>query len=195
MVDIVFPLRGGPIAPEYADALSEQLCAALPWLCNEAGAGVHPLRGTTSCGAELLLSGRAALALRVPAARSQDCKQLEGVRLDLGGTIEVGTPRRRPLFAHPTLYSHLVVTDTEDEARFVADVRQALAAWNVHCDVIVGRRQSRRLAGTWRTGFSVMLHGLPPAASMHAQCAGLGAYRLLGCGLFVPHKSADPAFQ
>ncbi|MCX8005660.1 MAG: type I-MYXAN CRISPR-associated protein Cas6/Cmx6 [Burkholderiaceae bacterium] len=195
MLDVVFPLRGGPIAREYADALTEQLCAALPWLGDEAEAGVHPLRGTTACGEELLLGGRASLTLRVPVGRGDDCQRLQGARLDLAGPVELGTPRARPLFAHPTLYSYLVVTDTADEAHFLADVRQALAAWDVHCDVIVGRRQTRRLAGASRTGFSLMLHGLPPAASLRAQCTGLGAYRLQGCGLFVPHKSADPAFH
>jgi hypothetical protein len=34
-----------------------------------------------------------------------------------------------------------------------------------------------------------MLHGLKRAESVAIQESGLGLHRLLGCGLFVPHKS------
>ena len=40
------------------------------------------------------------------------------------------------------------------------------------------------------TTFSMMLHGLGPEQSLRLQQRGLGPHRLLGCGLFVPHKSA-----
>ena len=35
-----------------------------------------------------------------------------------------------------------------------------------------------------------MLHGLSAADSLTVQRAGIGPHRALGCGLFVPHKSA-----
>jgi CRISPR-associated protein Cas6 len=194
-VDVVFPLRGTTIAREYGDALAAQLRAALPWLGDDVGTGVHPIRGTTAVGDELLLGGRATLAVRVPQARRDDCGRLQGARLDLAGAIEIGAPRSRALLAHPTLYAPMVVTGDTDEARFFDAVRAALAAWQVTCDIIVGRRQQKLIAGRAHTGFSVMLHGLVPAASLRAQAAGIGAYRLLGCGLFVPHRSADPAFR
>jgi hypothetical protein len=38
--------------------------------------------------------------------------------------------------------------------------------------------------------FSLMLHALPPDQSLRLQHHGLGVHRLLGCGIFVPHKSA-----
>jgi hypothetical protein len=40
------------------------------------------------------------------------------------------------------------------------------------------------------TGYSLMLDGLSPADSLRVLEAGLGRHRRLGCGLFVPHKSA-----
>ena len=40
------------------------------------------------------------------------------------------------------------------------------------------------------TTFSMMLHALVPEQSLRLQQHGLGPHRLLGCGLFVPHKSA-----
>jgi len=38
--------------------------------------------------------------------------------------------------------------------------------------------------------FSLMLHALPEEQSLRLQRCGLGPHRLLGCGIFVPHKSA-----
>lgn len=195
MLDVVFPLRGTTIASDYGDALAAQLSAALPWLADETGSGVHPIRGTTTLGDQLLLGSRATLTVRVPQARGDACGRLEGATLDLAGAIELGAPRVRALLAHPTLYSPLVVTGSSEEADFYDVVRATLAAWGVTCDIVVGRRQIKRIAGAERTGFSLMLHGLTPGASLHAQCAGVGAHRLLGCGLFVPHRSADPAFR
>ena len=38
-------------------------------------------------------------------------------------------------------------------------------------------------------GFALMLLGLKRAESVAIQESGLGSHRLLGCGLFIPHKS------
>ena len=38
-------------------------------------------------------------------------------------------------------------------------------------------------------GFALMLHGLKRAESVAIQESGLGLHRLLGCGIFIPHKS------
>jgi hypothetical protein len=40
------------------------------------------------------------------------------------------------------------------------------------------------------TGYSLMLDGLSPAASLRVLESGLGRHRRLGCGVFVPHKSS-----
>ena len=63
------------------------------------------------------------------------------------------------------------------------------------CQIIVGKAGSRHehaAGGAGRHGFSVMLHGLTPEQSLQVQALGLGQARLLGCGLFTPHKSVDP---
>jgi hypothetical protein len=39
-------------------------------------------------------------------------------------------------------------------------------------------------------GFSLMLDALSPDHSLRMLEAGLGRHRRLGCGLFVPHRSA-----
>jgi hypothetical protein len=58
---------------------------------------------------------------------------------------------------------------------------------------IVGRPICGRLqmleSGTLR-GYSLMLDQLSAEDALSLLEAGLGAHRRLGCGLFVPHKSA-----
>ena len=39
-------------------------------------------------------------------------------------------------------------------------------------------------------GYSLMLDGLSAEGALRLLDAGLGPHRRLGCGLFVPHKSA-----
>jgi len=39
-------------------------------------------------------------------------------------------------------------------------------------------------------GYSLMLDGLSAADSLRLQETGIGRHRRLGCGVFVPHKSA-----
>ena len=56
--------------------------------------------------------------------------------------------------------------------------------------VICGKRQQRDWPAGVVTTFSLMLHGLTASDSLRLQELGLGRHRLLGCGIFVPHKSA-----
>ncbi len=53
-----------------------------------------------------------------------------------------------------------------------------------------GKRQQRDSGAGAVVGFSLMLHGLSAADSLTVQRVGIGPHRALGCGLFVPHKSA-----
>jgi len=38
----------------------------------------------------------------------------------------------------------------------------------------------------------LMLHDVPPHKSLQIQDEGMGRNRLLGCGIFIPHKSIAP---
>jgi CRISPR-associated protein Cas6 len=191
VVDLVFALRGGPIEYDYAASLHAQLRVALPWLDAETDAGVFPLRGATAVDGKWLLGPRSKLVLRVPAARAGDCAALAGRSLALREPVQLGQARARALLPYRTLYSPLVVTGDAAEDRFLATVLRAVAAWNSMCQVVVGRAGTRRVDAGAMEGFSVMLHGVSPETSLRVQEQGLGAYRKFGCGLFLPHRSAD----
>ena len=64
-----------------------------------------------------------------------------------------------------------------------------VAAAGIECKLIVGKRRQAQGGDGPVTGYSLMLHGLSTEHSLRIQTAGLGGQHLLGCGLFVPHKS------
>jgi CRISPR-associated protein Cas6 len=188
-LDIAFAIAGEMIDREYSYALHRALARALPWLTDEPLAGVHPIKGLTACAGGLIIGGRTRLVLRAPSARAEECSDLQGKVLELPAPIRIGRSSRRELLPYPVLYSRLVVTGAEDEGQFLADIEGAKAALEVDGESIVGRRSEVRVGERQFIGFSLMLHGLTPGDSLRVQELGLGQHRMLGCGVFVPHKS------
>ncbi|MCX8113740.1 MAG: type I-MYXAN CRISPR-associated protein Cas6/Cmx6 [Burkholderiaceae bacterium] len=188
-VDFAYAVSGDRIGRDYARGLYRALTAALPWLDDEPLAGVHPMRGLTPCADGLLVGGRTRLMLRAPVCRTAECERLQGSQIEVPAPLTLGRVSVRELLAYPVLHAKLVVTGAEDEADFIADVERGMAELNVDGEMIVGRRAELQVGADRLVGFSLMLHGLSPAASLHVQEHGLGLHRKLGCGLFVPHKS------
>lgn len=188
-LDFAFALTGNIVERDYAVGLYEALVAAAPWLNDEPLAGVHPIRGLTPSADTLLLGGRTRLVLRVPDSRVTACEGLQGMALALSAPLYLGRASPRELLAHPVLHARLVVTGADDEGDFLAEIDRASNDLDLDCETIVGRRGELRIAGQVLTGFSLMLHGLSPEASLRVQAHGIGLHRKLGCGLFVPHKS------
>jgi len=191
MMDVAFAITGGPVTRDYAAALHAALCRALPWLDDEPDAAVHPLRGVTPVDGRLCVGARSRLVLRVPQPRVEDCIVLAGRWLALDEPLRVGPAQPRSLLPHRTLYSSLVITGDAAEDRFLAAVTQAVSLWSTACQVIVGRAGTCAVDTGSLSGFSVMLHGVSPPTSLRAQTEGLGGYRKFGCGVLIPHRSAD----
>ncbi len=194
LIELVFPLRGRALPRDHRWALTRALCEALPALGDDPLAAVHPVRLVHGAGEPALLSARSRLVLRVSREAAAAAQALAGRTLDVGGCeIGLGAPQRRELLPHTTLYAHFVdagAADPGDEAGFLAAMGDELARLEVRCQRVCGREQ--RLRGPQRTlhGYSLMLHGLREAGSLRILERGLGAHRLMGCGVFVPHKSA-----
>jgi len=190
VVDVAFALRGATIPADHGWNLYRLLSAQLDWLERETYAGVHPIRGADAGADGLYLGARARLTLRLPRARMAQSLALAGARLDLGAGVDVGAARVRPLVAHGALYSPFAATGAEDEAGFQRDVSAELHRAGIGCKVICGRRRSAHAGGRELVGFGLMLYELSPEHSLSMQQMGLGEGRKLGCGIFVPHKSA-----
>jgi CRISPR-associated protein Cas6 len=194
MLDLAFAVDGGEggvtLPREHRRDLADALERALPWLATQVGAGIHRLNVSAGGGPQALLSGRTRLTLRVPRERADEARALEGRALDLAGhTLQLGAAHVRELLPWGTLYAHVVAADEgADELAFLQVVQAELVALGITGRPICGRPQvfeADRLRG-----YSLMLDGLSAEGALRLLEAGLGPHRRLGCGLFVPHKSA-----
>lgn len=196
MIDLQFDLVGTVIPAETAQLLADALQRLLPWLSEETSAGIHHLKGaeTNSGDATLCINRRAKLFIRVPKTRVDDMQRLIGQTLDLAGhTLQIGRfkPREFSPFSH--IYSHFVDTGSAGEEQFVQDVMRELDShFQLRCGFICGKAQTLQSASGPLHGFSLMLHEVPPHKSLQLQDEGLGRNHLLGCGIFIPHKSIAP---
>ncbi|MFN3751060.1 MAG: type I-MYXAN CRISPR-associated protein Cas6/Cmx6 [Thiobacillus sp.] len=196
MIDVQFDLVGTTIPAENAQLLADAIGALLPWLGEDAGTGILHLKGaeTNSGDATLNINRRTKLYLRVPQAHVDDLRALVGTTLDLKGhALTIGNFKTRAFSPFANLYAHFVDTGSETEEQFVQDVMRELdGRFQLRCGFICGRRQTLESAAGTRYGFSLMLHDVPPHKSLQLQDEGLGLNRLLGCGIFIPHKSIAP---
>ncbi|MBS1180011.1 MAG: CRISPR-associated protein Cas6, subtype [Proteobacteria bacterium] len=190
-VDVAFALDGRSLPRDHAQALADALTARLPWLAAHPTAGVHPVKVVPGDGPQGWLSQRARLLLRVPQSLQPALAVLDGCTLGVAGsTLRLGPPTPHRLLPHGTLYAYFVAAASDDEAAFMRDVQAELDALHIDAHTVCGKRQVRHSDAGVVVGFSLMLHGLGPADSLTVQRVGIGPRRALGCGLFVPHKSA-----
>lgn len=201
VMDVVFAVKDCPCLPaEHAYALSQALHEALPWLEDEDRVGVHPIYGAESGNgwqrpedpdAPIYLSRRQKMTLRVPQERVEEIMQLSGQTLELDDySLTVGEAKTRLLSDLPTLFARNVATEpglSEDE--FLARVAEELRELDIQVKKMMAsiERDIRTPEGPVHTR-GLMLADLKPEDSVRLQEEGLGPYRKLGCGLFVPQK-------
>lgn len=190
-VDVAFTLAGRTLPRDHRWLLAAALLRALPRLAGLSGAGVHRIRVAPGGAADVLLSQRSRLVLRVPRDAVGALDALAGAQLDVGGhVLRVGAaPTLHAPLPHRTLYAHLVASTDGDELAFLTAVQAELAALGVAGRPICGRAQTLDAGGRALAAFSLMLDGLSTDDALRLLDAGIGAHRLLGCGLFVAHRS------
>jgi CRISPR-associated protein Cas6 len=187
MIDVVFDISGGTLPVAYPYALWNELSRLLPQLGQNESVGVIPLRMAES-EEGMLLPKRAKLVLRLPLELAELVSGLTQKQLQVAGSkLQLGACKTRPIQHYPTLHAHLV-TGSEDEIAFVAEVESALAAMEVKASLICGKRHSLKDEACEIRGYSLVLHNLTPEGSLRVQYAGLGQERRFGCGIFVPYK-------
>ncbi len=190
-VDLVFPVSGRFLLRDHAQSLKEALCDAWPWLAGEPMAAVHAIKLVTGAEPLAMLSGRAKLMLRLSRQRAQALLSCDPIDLTVAGhALRLASPHVHELVPHTTLYAYRVAASDADEVAFMQGIAAELAGLGIAGERVCGKRQQLSLAHGTVTAFSLMLHGLAPAPSLHLQQQGLGPYRLQGCGIFIPHKSA-----
>lgn len=205
IVDLAFQVRCRTLPLDHAHALSEALHGALPWLAEEALAGVHTIHGAPSGNgwyrpeetedAVLHLSRRSRLNLRLPRGRLDAARALTGMSLEVAGhPLEVGEATVKPLNPMPELFSRYVLCDEgSSEDAFYAWMAEELGRLGIGVrKLLCGRDHHVRTPEGTRYARSVMVAELDKQESLRLQQQGVGAGRRMGCGLFIPHKGIAP---
>lgn len=209
VIDLVFALRCKCLPVDHVYPLFEAVQIVLPWLRDEPAAGIHAVNVAASGNgwirpnepqALLHLSKRTRFELRVPKHRIDDAKKLVGEKLDVCGyAFELHSVSERPLSTMTTLFSRHLVTDQEfsDEEDMLHWVsaqleEQGITPRKMMCGTehFVRAPTKDEPQRKIRTR-SLMIADLEVDESLWLQQHGLGPYRHLGCGLFIPHKGID----
>ena len=205
VVDAAFRLSGRWLPVDHAWALRAAVVEVLPWLDDEPEAGIHSIHGAASGngwerpgngpGELLNLSRRTPLVPRVPARRAGDVAALCGRRLDVGGhALTTGALQSRRSRPAATVFARYVVDeDGGGEERFIERVAADLEARSIPARKLLCGR-SRRIESEHGplTARGLLIADLDARGSLAIQRRGIGPGRLLGCGLFVPHKDIGP---
>jgi CRISPR-associated protein Cas6 len=196
MIDLQFDLVGATVPADSALQLARAVQTTLPWLDETRGGGIQLLKGaeTNSGDATININRRTKLFLRVAKLRVADAESLVGKTLDIDGhTLQVGSFKTREFTPFSNIYAHFVDTGGASEEQFVQEVMRELDGhFHLRCGFICGKQQTLHSADGVRYGYSLMLHDVPPHKSLQLQDEGMGHNRLLGCGIFIPHKSIAP---
>lgn len=196
MIDLQFDLVGTTVPADNAQLLADALLRLLPWLADDNAAGIQHLKGAeTNRGDPVInINRRAKLFMRVPQRRVDEMQAIVGQTLHLAGhPLQIGSFKTRAFSPFSNIYAHFVDTGSATEEQFVQDVMRELDGhFELRCGFICGRPHILQSASGPLHGYSLMLHDVPPHKSLRLQDEGMGRNRLLGCGIFIPHKSIAP---
>lgn len=205
VVDLVYKLDCKMLPLDHAHALSEAIHAVLDWIIDEELAGIHQIHVAESgngwmrpedpTNEVLHLSRRTRMSLRVPKVRIEDAKQLTGKTLDIEGyKLTIGEASIKPLSDLTILFSRYVVCDAEmSEDAFLKSVAEQLRTMDIPVKkMMVGKQNTIQTPNGDVTTRSIMVADLDKEQSVRLQQRGVGPYRHLGCGIFVPQKGIKP---
>jgi CRISPR-associated protein Cas6 len=200
VVDLVFRIRCASLPVDHAYALYEALAPLIPWLENEAGAGIHPIHVAESAHGwmrpekpdDLLhLAHRTRLVLRLQAVRVEDARRLTGNTVMVAGhELKIYKADIRPLSASTSLFSRRVaIKEDEKEQDFVHRMYAELQEMGINAKKLLPgkKHQIRTPSGIIQT-YLFSVEGMSVTESLLLQQTGLGPYRNLGCGIFIPQK-------
>jgi CRISPR-associated protein Cas6 len=205
--DLLFDIQCRELPVHHIHALSTALLEQLPWLADEPLAAIHEIhlagsqngweRPDPELGQKLILSRRTKLTLRLPKHRTAEAGEtLKGVTLDIDGHVmTLGKAKSKALSKSSTIFArNLVLEPGEDEdemaflQRMVAElgerdikVKKAMPGKTVPIHTPEGPLATR----------SLMIADLSTDESVALQQQAIGVHRLLGCGIFIPHKGIE----
>ena len=204
VVDLSFSLSCKQLPVDHAHALSTAIQEELPWLTDEPKAALHLIHVAGSQNGwmrpdhspdELIhLSRRTKLTLRIPKERISDAEQLCGRTIDIAGNpLTLGKAQKRDLSKLGTIFSRFIVCDRhEDEEAFLQRMSTELGSMGIRIrKALCGKETELHTPDGPLLTRSLMLAELPTEESLKLQQRGVGSHRLMGCGIFIPHKGIE----
>lgn len=200
IVDVGFVIECKALPVDHAHSLSQAIQNELPWLSETKSAGIHQIHVANSQNgwmrpekpdALLYLSRRTRMVLRLPKERVEDAMALTGKVLDIDGNdLKVKAGTTMPLTTLTILFSRYIVAEKEQsEAAFMDDMAQVLKTLNIEPrKMLCGIQNEIHTPDKVINTRSLMIADLTVDESIVLQQHGLGPERLLGCGIFIPHK-------
>nr|VFJ62425.1 MAG: CRISPR-associated protein Cas6, subtype MYXAN [Candidatus Kentron sp. FW] len=210
-VDFTYRIQCHALPIEHAHSLAEAITAVLPWINSEPNVGIHrihvaesgngwvrPTGQDNNSDGLLYLSRRTRLVLRLPKNLVEKAQALEGAVLDIDGNrLTVGKGQDKLLHLSNTLFARYVVTNEYDtEIQFVDYLIDQLQRMDIRIrKLLCGKEHTISTPKTPIHTRSVLIAELNPEESLSLQQNGIGPYRQLGCGLFIPHKDIAPVHK
>jgi len=209
-VDIVFRIRCQQLPVDHAEELANALLHHAPWIKHIENVGVHSVhvagsqngweRPDASAGEQLMLSRRTRLRIRIAEHHAQKLiVSLTDRRMHINGVplnILSGSVRKfdtaGTLFARSCSFNDAAAPE-DDESVFTDKVIDACEQAGFSPNkVLCGKSGSIQTEKGPIHVRSVMIGDVPIVHSLPLQEQGLGRWRLLGCGLLIPHKDTAP---
>jgi len=200
--DLVFKLSGSHLEIDHAFALSLALQDHLgAEICGKIGVHGVSMAGSGNgwnrpeqTDLAIPLSRRARLVIRVHREDSDTVMRISDQTLQIGDQqVAIGRSSVRKLSRLGTLHASAVRCQREQsEADFLNEVAAQLKNMNIDVSkMICGKSRDIRAADEIIYSRALLIADLKPDESVNLQRQGIGDDRLLGCGLFVPHKGID----
>ena len=204
--DLLFALEGERLDIDHAFALAAALQSRLDAdVCARIGVHGVQLAGSGNGwnrpdypGADIPLSRRARLIIRLHRDDLDTVAALSGEALDLGAQqLRLGKCWQRSLTSLDSLHARAIRCDAEQsEPEFLAQAAAQLRDLDIEvARMICGRSGEIRVTDGSLFTRALLVADLKPQESVRLQQHGLGDGRLLGCGLFVPHRGIDAVYR
>lgn len=204
VVDVTFKANAKCLPVDHAYALSSAVLEVLPWIKDEPQAGIHLMYGADSGNgwerpdsAEglIYLSRRTRFGVRIPKSKLDEVEnKLTGQILKVAGNqLTLEDPHVKPLAKHSAIYSrNIVVNENLSEKDFLQYAVKQLKTMGIMSKKIMGGKASliKHPEALLHTR-SLLLVELNIGDSLKLQANGLGDYKFMGCGIFIPHKTVE----
>ncbi len=202
IIDLSFSISCKTLPLDHAWSLSQAILKHLPCLIDK-GVGIHQIHVAESNngwmrpddneeGALLHPSRRTKLTLRIPSLELKKVKKLTGEKLILDGhELTIGKSKKKELtndsviFARHVL-SHINESENDFLKRIAHDIKK-MTGFTVK-KMLCGKTHSIYTPSDKLLTRHLMIADLDSESSIIIQQKGLGNERVLGCGIFLPHK-------